>query len=242
VIIEAMASGLAVVASDWNGYRDLVVPGETGLLVPTLMVRDAAVSATSRLILGEVPYDVFLAECSQTAVVDPRAAAEAFTRLIGDDTLRQAMGAAGRQRAVGQFAWSRVICAYEALWLGQEEERRAFLARPAGRGPASYPALEYSFAGYPTRWLGEEDRVQAVPQMQAHLPTLLALPLTSHVAERRVRDAALLQRVLAEAAAPRTPAELDEVLQKAGAGGETGRTTLAWLLKYGLLQVVEGAP
>jgi hypothetical protein len=143
---------------------------------------------------------------------------------------------------VEQFAWSRVIGACEALWLGQEEERRAFLARPAHRGPASYPALEHSFAGYPTRWLGEGDRVQAVSQMQAHLPRLLALPLTSHAAERRVRDATLLQRVLAEAAAPRTLAELDEVLQKAGAGGETGRATLGWLLKYGLLEVVEGPP
>ena len=37
VIVEAMASGLPVVATDWNGYRDLVVDGETGFLVPTTM-------------------------------------------------------------------------------------------------------------------------------------------------------------------------------------------------------------
>ena len=29
-----MASSLPVVASDWNGYRDLVLHGRTGLLVP----------------------------------------------------------------------------------------------------------------------------------------------------------------------------------------------------------------
>ena len=38
VIVEAMASGLPVVATDWNGYRDLVAHGDSGFLVPTAMV------------------------------------------------------------------------------------------------------------------------------------------------------------------------------------------------------------
>ena len=33
--VEAMASRLPVVASDWNGYRDTVVEGRTGFRVPT---------------------------------------------------------------------------------------------------------------------------------------------------------------------------------------------------------------
>jgi glycosyltransferase involved in cell wall biosynthesis len=43
-IIEAMASGLPVVASDIRGAREEVVPGETGALVP---VRDAAALAAA---------------------------------------------------------------------------------------------------------------------------------------------------------------------------------------------------
>ena len=32
-VVEAMAAGLPVVAADWNGYREIIVPDETGYLV-----------------------------------------------------------------------------------------------------------------------------------------------------------------------------------------------------------------
>src|SRR5262249_43937309 len=53
VIVQAMSCGLPVVASDWDGYRDLVVDGETGYLVPTYMVSDASSDSTARLLMGE---------------------------------------------------------------------------------------------------------------------------------------------------------------------------------------------
>jgi len=47
-LIEAHASGLHAVVSDWNGYRDLVEDGQTGFLVPTrwtdCVVGDASIA------------------------------------------------------------------------------------------------------------------------------------------------------------------------------------------------------
>ena len=86
-LIQAMACALPVVASDWNGYRDLVINGETGFLVPTVMVTGATADSTARLVLETQSYDHFLAETSQAVAVDCAAAARAFA----SDTARIAL-------------------------------------------------------------------------------------------------------------------------------------------------------
>jgi glycosyltransferase involved in cell wall biosynthesis len=243
VVIEAMASGLPVVASDWDGYRDLVADGETGLLVPTWMVRGATADTTARLLLGAVDYDGFLAECNQAVTVDPEAAAAAYGRLLTDGDLRRRMGEAGRRRVLERFTWERVVRAYEELWREQDRERRAQVGRPAvAGGPPCYPAPEVSFAGYPTRMLDDEATVRTVPGAENDLGRVLALPLCNYMGQRRVCDEAALRGVLAAAAEPRLVGDLTDVLRTGGVGRGAARATLAWLLKYGLLRVVNDFP
>ena len=242
VIAQAMACGLPVIASDWNGYRDLVVDGETGYLVPTYMVRDATSNSTARLLMEEINFDHFLAECSQAVAVDPAAASGAYARLIGDESLRRRMGAAGRQHALECFAWPRIVEAYEALWRELETERIASVAvsttgRRAVRGPSCYPAPEDSFACYPTHLLRGDDRLQGVGGAESRLEPLLAMPLTNYSGNRRASDGAVLRKVLAAASTDRSISDLDRVLLRSGVGAAQGRATLAWMLKYGLLRV-----
>lgn len=233
VVVEAMASGLPVVGTDWDGYRDLVADGETGFLVPTRMVRGATAGATGRLLFGGASYDRFLAEVCQTVVVDPAAAADAMTRLVADESLRRRMGEAGRRRAVERFAWEHVIRAYETLWGEQQRERTG---RPApAAGPVRYPAPEVSFAGYPTAWLGDASTVRAAEGAAGLVAALLNMPLTNIAAERRCENPQVLADLLRAAAEPRSVAELAAVLGRAGQEAEAARATVAWLLKYGLL-------
>lgn len=87
--LEAMSCETAVVAAAVGGIPEIVVPDETGVLVP------------------------FEAEGNGSPEpVDPdgysRALAAAINRLMGDPVRRQAMGRAGRARVVAHFSWQRI--------------------------------------------------------------------------------------------------------------------------------------
>jgi starch synthase len=81
VNLEAMACGTAVVASRVGGIPEVVVDGETGLLV------------------DYTPDD--------EAGFESRFAA-AVNQLAGDGARAEAMGRAGRERSVAEFSWARI--------------------------------------------------------------------------------------------------------------------------------------
>jgi D-inositol-3-phosphate glycosyltransferase len=112
-LLEAMAAGLPIVASDWDGYRDLVVDGETGLLVRTCLPRyDSSVQTALRSFPSLM--DVLV---SSTTIVDLDSLVEALARLAQNDGLRKQMGENGRRRVRRHYDWKVVIPQYEGLWL-----------------------------------------------------------------------------------------------------------------------------
>ncbi len=115
--LEAMAAGLPVVASDWDGYRFTVRDGQEGFLIPTLGGPPGGlpfdlVEAHAR---GERSYQQYVAIIAQHTAVDVKRAGEALAALAASPDLRRRMGAAGRARIAAAFDWRVVAPHYVAL-------------------------------------------------------------------------------------------------------------------------------
>jgi starch synthase len=98
VNVEAMACGTAVVATDVGGIPEIVVDGETGLLVPIELGPDGRPSDPERFVAD-------LAAAVNTLVAEPATA--------------ERMGVLGRKRAVEEFSWpsiaARTVELYRSL-------------------------------------------------------------------------------------------------------------------------------
>jgi D-inositol-3-phosphate glycosyltransferase len=115
--LEAMAAGLPVVASDWDGYRHTMRDGVEAFLIPTLGGPPGPLGATmaARHVLEIDSYQTYVGTVAQFTAVHVGRAAEALEALIRAPELRRRMGQAGRARVAEAFDWPVVIGQYKAL-------------------------------------------------------------------------------------------------------------------------------
>ena len=130
-VVEAMAAGLPCVASNWDGYRDLLRPGVDGFLIDSRWAASAeAVSGVLgwQQLTGLSTFPHTAGALAQLVQLDLQAAQAALAALLTDSNLRRAMGAAARQRALATFDSAVVMGQYQQL-IAQLQTLRA--AAPA---------------------------------------------------------------------------------------------------------------
>jgi hypothetical protein len=115
--IEAMAAGLPVVVSDYDGYRESVRDGIDGMRIRTWQ---PAAGEGIDLVDGHadvtINYRDYVSRASAFIGLDIAQAAKAYAQLASDPILRQRMGQAGQQRARNEYDWKRLIPQYMALF------------------------------------------------------------------------------------------------------------------------------
>ena len=170
--IEAMAAGLPVVVSDWDGYRDTVRHEVDGFRVRTYTPGDGMGLA---LIRGHeaqsLTYDQYCWAAASTIAVDIPETADAIARLVENPDLRRRMGEAGRLRARTVYDWDVIFRQYQELWAELAARRQSALSDPRLKAwidaaPKASPArLDPfdAFGHYPSATLTRDTRVAAAP-------------------------------------------------------------------------------
>lgn len=171
-VLEAMASGLPVVAADWDGHRDTVVNGETGFLIPTMWG-----NCTERIqqlcLLDQVLLQHHV--LAETVVVSQACLTQRLRELVASQPLRQRMGQAALHRVETTFCWKQVISQYEHLWLELET-----VAAAARRDDSAAPAIGIMpyynwFRHYASTALTDDDLIIAADPQAAYPPSAAVL-------------------------------------------------------------------
>ncbi len=226
--VEAMASGLPVVAADWDGHRDTVSDGTTGFLIPTMWGNCSVLLDQFSSLDQWMLHHHILAE---TVVVSQTALQERLRQLASSRELRHRMGSAGLLEVRNRFSWKRVIGEYERLWtkLGEISASRG---NPDADTPEAtlgdLPYFEW-FRHYATTVLGDEDLIIATSDGSRYAPQV---NLFDNPALRQYLPIGLAQRLMGLCkGAPQHVADLADVMP------EVDRATLMmmilWLCKHG---------
>ena len=235
-VIEAMAAGLPIVVSNWDGYRAAVQDGVNGVMIDSYLPKASLADAGYRYISGIDTYDVYIAGVSQLCFVDLAQTAQWLARLAGDEALRKKLGAAARKTAETSFDWSVVLPKYQEVWREQVErltKTRKEKARPSLGWLRHDPAK--TFANFPSKNLKDRSLLKRGP----HFPQWGDLPKKSGI----ILNAAVLTGnanylAIQKMFSKDVPVAVDDVLKTfPEAERALVLRTLHWMVKIGLLRL-----
>jgi starch synthase len=232
--LEAMAAGLPVLASDWNGYKDSVRDGVDGYLIPTLLPPAGSGAAlAARHAAGTDTYDMYIGRSSLGTAIDPDRLTERIVALADDAGLRRRLGEAGRARALADYDWPVILNRYVAL-VDELGALRAAAPATARRWPGR-PDPYALFSHYSSNVVQSDWRVAIRDPGGTALAQLLDLRVAAYAF-----DPQLLPRETIEAVhhALREGERSVAALLAAVPGNRAATTaSLMWLVKFGLASI-----
>ena len=241
--VEAMAAGLPVVVSDWDGYRYTVRDGKEGFLVPTLGSPGGAPGELLAHLhsLELETYQTYVGAVAQHTAVHVDRAADALVALAESPELRARMGAAGQARAQALLDWPVVVGQYNDLFAELAERRAQALQDSAVAGGARIqPSRGDPFAdfrGFATSVLEPNLVVRLLPGVvPADLDARLGVKLNRLYSGLRRSNAEAMALLQALEAAGGAGLPVDQLLARVAADRRPFlETTLVWLAKQGLV-------
>lgn len=239
--LEAMASGLPVIVSDWAGYRESVVHGKTGFKVPTLWGK-----CDETLCLFAPFYDwtsdhFFIA---QSVAIDLPSLVHFLDILITNDDLRFRMGKMAREHVLHNYAWHKVSHQFFTLW--RELKAIATHFSLSRRNTFIRPHYFHDFRHFVTEIMDGDALLRVTKQGHqiCHRKTKLLLLEDPRNLIRPEIVIKLLRfiRYCNILRFPLTVQQIETILhRKWGLLPEESRRYLLWACKYGLVRIEKEA-
>jgi hypothetical protein len=235
VVVEAMASGLPVVASDWNGYRDLVIHGETGFRVPTYWAKcDSAICSTASISSWLIDH-LYL---GQSICVDLGMMERYLLALIENPDLRAKMGERGREHVVANYDWRVVVGRYEELWRDLKREAEGS-ERGIGMGPLFEPQYFRTFRHYPTEILDETSEIRLTEEGKK-LISGESKTFEFYAEMKALLDPEAMEEIAARISEADGWVKVGEISKEIegtyGIPSEMAIYQMMWMMKYGILE------
>lgn len=234
--VEAMASGLPVVVSDWGGYKETVVHEQSGFRVPTTWIRcDEDLCQYAPLYDWKADH----LPLAQSICVDVDATAMYLDILVANEDRRHQMGQYARQHVLDNFTWEKCAGNFWDLW--EELSEVTFEQYPSGEAHYLQPNYFGDFSGFATRILDDTAKFQVTQRGQRACTGKEDLFLIEQ--PRGLLDADLLLKLLRFIKftnSVRYPMSLGETqalfARKHKLSIPSVRRHLMWLLKYDLIR------
>jgi starch synthase len=236
--VEAMAAGLPVLISDWNGYQDTVRHGVDGLRVPTINPPAGAGDLLAlRHVLDVDNYDMYIGRTSLATVVEPPVLADSVRQLALSPELRARMGEQGRRRAHSEFDWPVVLERYAAL-----SQALSALRQQAAQGGqhTAWPQRAdpfARFAHFASATLQGRWQVQLGPDAVRRFDILAGLSAANYGFDPVLLPKPMVQALL-QALATGGPHTVDSLLQQQGGASEVRVRALMWLWKFDVIRLL----
>ena len=244
--IEAMATGLPVVVSDWDGYKDTVRDGIDGFRIPTLIPQAGlAIDLAARHATGLDSYDMYCGHTCALVSIDIEATTEAFYQLFLSKELREEMGQQGKIRAKQIFDWAVIIPMYENLWeeLNHLRKQAHHTLAPSANhssnhSPARMDPLS-AFSGYASSITNDQTRFKLtnsnVDEALARYNTYATLSMVNYAKYLMPSQNEVFQIFHELKSEPKTLLQIVTLFESARRPWIA--RSLVWLTKLGLLKV-----